>query len=147
MQMISKKTWLQNVLRVICLRFIFFCAYVALGSIGKAAKGFAFPVNGIIMGGMDWKIAMWSMCFANAACWSTLKLLSLSVASKIISVQGLWIAWAAYYLVQGLVGTMRLASHTGPWEFLAPTTRKQQQEKQSSQADSVGASVSKPPPS
>ena len=76
-----------------------------------AAKGFAFPINGIIMGGMDWGAAMWSMCIANAACFVSLQVVQPSS-------RGLWMAWSAYYVAQGLSGFVRYKSRTGPWKKL-----------------------------
>ena len=73
------------------------------------AKGFAFPVNGIIMGGMDWGVAMWSMIFANLACFVSLALVEHSS-------RGLWMAWSAYYLAQAFSGLLRYKSKTGIWK-------------------------------
>lgn len=76
------------------------------------AKGFAFPINGLLMGGMDWQVAMWSMCFANLSCFVALQCITES------SVRGLWMAWTAYYLAQGLAGLLRYRSRTGIWRRL-----------------------------
>ena len=75
------------------------------------AKGFAFPINGIIMGGMDWGVAMWSMCFANLACFVALRCVEPSA-------RGLWLAWGAYYVAQGLLGFVRYKSKSGVWKQL-----------------------------
>ena len=79
--------------------------------VAQVAKGFAFPMNGIIMGGMDWSTSMWGMCFANLSCFVSLRFFGQSI-------QGLWVAWAAYYLAQGLIGFLRYKSGTGVWKRL-----------------------------
>ena len=63
------------------------------------------------MGGMDWGVAMWSMCLANLACFVSIRFVEQSA-------RGLWTAWAAYYLAQGLLGFLRYKSRTGVWKFL-----------------------------
>ena len=63
------------------------------------------------MGGMDWGAAMWSMCIANAACFASLQVVEPSS-------RGLWMAWSAYYMAQGLSGFVRYKSKTGPWKKL-----------------------------
>jgi hypothetical protein len=63
------------------------------------------------MGGMDWGISMWSMCFANLACFISLRYVEHSP-------RGIWVAWMVYYLGQGLVGIVRYKSRTGIWKRL-----------------------------
>jgi hypothetical protein len=55
-------------------------------------------MNGIVLGNKDWAVSFWSMCFANVICFSCLRFF------KRQSIHGLWIAWTAYYLAQGLAG-------------------------------------------
>lgn len=73
-------------------------------------KGFSLPMNGIIMGGMDWSAAMWSMCASNVACFLVLKL-------KEESAKMLWMAWVASYAAQGLVLFIRYKSRTRLWSL------------------------------
>jgi hypothetical protein len=74
-------------------------------------KGVAFPITGVIMGGMDWGVAMGSMCCANVACTVALKFTAKST-------RGLWMAWSVYYLAQALLGMLRYKSKTGVWKRL-----------------------------
>jgi Na+-driven multidrug efflux pump len=66
------------------------------------AKGFAFPMNGVVMGRKEWGISFWSMCFANVMCFTSLRCFGRQ------RVQGLWLAWTAYYLAQGFAGLVCL---------------------------------------
>ena len=80
-------------------------------SIYAVAKGIAFPITGVIMGGMDWGVSMGSMWCANIACFTVSKFAEQSS-------RGLWMAWAGYYLTQALVGVLRYRSKTGVWKRL-----------------------------
>ncbi|CAJ1916326.1 unnamed protein product [Cylindrotheca closterium] len=65
--------------------------------VAQLTKGFAFPMNGIILGRKEWGVSFCTLWVANFLCLST-RFLNLS------SPQGIWYAWTAYYLGQGLAG-------------------------------------------
>jgi hypothetical protein len=67
-------------------------------------KGVCFPVNGMLMGELNWSAAFAGMCFANVACF-----LALQQQSEVPTMRRLWTAWTFYYLAQSLVGVTRFA--------------------------------------
>ena len=77
----------------------------------SVAKSLAFSINGIILGGMDWEIAFWSMFTANAACLVVL-------SAERMSATQIWVGWCAYYVSQAIVGSARYMSKTGVWNTL-----------------------------
>ena len=82
-------------------------------------KGFSFPMNGIIMGGMDWSAAMFSMCASNVACFLTMRFI------REESAKVLWLAWVASYAAQGVVLFIRYKSRTGSaWSHLSKPPSK-----------------------
>mmetsp|Transcript_20585 Transcript_20585/g.28654 ORF Transcript_20585/g.28654 Transcript_20585/m.28654 type:complete len:115 (+) Transcript_20585:2-346(+) len=85
--------------------------------LAQVVKGIAFPVNGIVMGSMDWKFSMLSMFFANAICFGTLRypLLGSATAS---SVGRIWTAWTTFMASQAIFGLVRYATRTGAWKRL-----------------------------
>ena len=76
-------------------------------------KGLAYPVNGIIMGGLDWKFTMICMWIANFVCVGMLKF------GGIVTLNKIWWALAAFMGVQVGTGIMRFRSQTGVWNKLS----------------------------
>lgn len=95
------------------LTFSFHFVLFLLSINDAVAKGLAFPINGVILGGMDWVASMVSMVCANLACFSTLRLTAGTV-------RGLWMGWAVFYFTQGMVGLARYSSRTGIWREFTP---------------------------
>lgn len=79
-------------------------------------KGLAYPVNGIIMGGLDWVFAMTSMWAANFVCIGMIGFWSLGGAS--VSLTQIWWSLAAFMATQVVAGIVRYESKTGPWRLL-----------------------------
>jgi Na+-driven multidrug efflux pump len=79
-------------------------------------KGFAYPVNGIIMGGLDWVFSMWAMWAANIVCIGMVK--AWSMGGAVISMGQIWLALAAFMGTQVVTGIIRFQSKTGVWEVL-----------------------------
>jgi Na+-driven multidrug efflux pump len=79
-------------------------------------KGLAYPVNGIIMGGMDWVFTMVAMWGANIVCVGMIRAWSLGGA--IPSLNQIWWALAAFMGTQVVTGILRYESKTGVWEVL-----------------------------
>lgn len=75
-------------------------------------KGLAYPVNGIIMGGLDWKFTMFAMWASNLVCLLLLRLCGNMTLNKI------WYSLAAFMGTQVVTGLMRVQSHTGVWKVL-----------------------------
>jgi Na+-driven multidrug efflux pump len=97
---------------LICSLLIKFL-FAALVSIDAVLKGLAYPVNGIIMGGLDWKFTMAAMWLANFVCVGILKL-----GPESMSLNKIWWALAAFMGTQVVTGVIRVQSRTGVWKKL-----------------------------
>ena len=78
----------------------------------QALKGLAYPVNGLLMGALDWSAASVTMWASNIACLLVLARPTPSSLDK------LWRGFAALFIVQCGAGLLRVASRTGPWTRL-----------------------------
>jgi Na+-driven multidrug efflux pump len=81
----------------------------------QVLKGLAYPVNGIIMGGMDWIFTMIAMWAANFVAVGMIKGWSLGGA---VSLSQIWWALAAFMGTQVVTGILRYQSKTGVWKVL-----------------------------
>ena len=79
-------------------------------------KGLAYPVNGIIMGGLDWIFTMTAMWAANFVCIGMIGLWSLGGAT--VNLTQIWWALAAFMATQVVTGILRYESKTGVWRVL-----------------------------
>lgn len=82
----------------------------------QICKGLAYPINGIIMGGLDWKFTMICMWVANFACVGLLK--AFSMGGVVVSLNKIWIALTVFMGTQCLTGVLRTISKTGVWKLL-----------------------------
>lgn len=85
----------------------------------QALKGLAYPVNGIIMGGLDWKFTMIAMWAANAVCVGMIRF-----DRGVMTLNKIWWALAAFMGTQVLTGIARYKSHTGIWKILGVRKNK-----------------------
>ncbi|KAL9186308.1 hypothetical protein ACHAXT_005546 [Thalassiosira profunda] len=83
--------------------------------ITQVLKGLAYPVNGIIMGGLDWKFTMAQMWLANLVCVGMVKAWASSGA---VTLGQIWWALAAFMGTQVVTGAVRFQSKTGVWRML-----------------------------
>ena len=95
--------------------------HVGSGSISQFAvptttEGLAYPVNGIIMGGLDWFFTMTVMWISNAACVGLIH--SFRTTTGAVSLGQIWWALAAFMGTQVLAGMIRYESKTGVWKVL-----------------------------
>ena len=79
-------------------------------------KGLAYPVNGIVMGGLDWKFTMSAMWVANIICVGMVKFWGRGGAP--VSLNQIWCALAAFMGTQVVTGFLRFQSKTGVWKLL-----------------------------
>ncbi|KAL3922730.1 MAG: hypothetical protein SGILL_002050 [Bacillariaceae sp.] len=79
-------------------------------------KGLAYPVNGIIMGGLDWVFTMITMWAANFVCVGMIKFWS--IGGAVPSLGRIWWALAAFMATQVVTGILRYNSKTGVWKVL-----------------------------
>lgn len=85
-------------------------------------KGLAYPVNGIIMGGLDWIFTMTAMWAANFVCLGMIWFWSLGGAT--VSLTQIWLALAAFMATQVVTGIIRYESKTGVWRVLKAGDQK-----------------------
>lgn len=76
-------------------------------------KGLAYPVNGIIMGGLDWKFSTLKMWIANVICIG-----SISMFMQPITLSSLWSGLTLFMATQWILGAVRFLSGTGIWNQL-----------------------------
>eukprot|EP00581_Thalassiosira_minuscula_P020143 CAMPEP_0183719194 /NCGR_PEP_ID=MMETSP0737-20130205/12250_1 /TAXON_ID=385413 /ORGANISM="Thalassiosira miniscula, Strain CCMP1093" /LENGTH=620 /DNA_ID=CAMNT_0025948905 /DNA_START=50 /DNA_END=1912 /DNA_ORIENTATION=+ len=81
----------------------------------QVLKGLAYPVNGIIMGGLDWKFTMAAMWLANIVCVSMIQFWANANA---MTLGKIWWALAAFMGTQVVTGAVRFQSKTGVWRIL-----------------------------
>ena len=86
-------------------------------------KGLAYPVNGIIMGGLDWWYSMAVMWLANAVCVGLVAWFGRGGAA--VSLNQIWWALAAFMATQVVAGIARYESKTGVWRILAREEKKE----------------------
>jgi len=85
-------------------------------------KGLAYPVNGIIMGGLDWIFTMTAMWAANFVCIGMIAFWSLGGAT--VNLTQIWLALAAFMATQVVTGIIRYESKTGVWRVLKGGDKK-----------------------
>jgi Na+-driven multidrug efflux pump len=96
------------------------CALKA-SSIFPVLKGLAYPVNGIIMGGLDWKFTMVVMWISNLVCAG---MVDFFARTGTITLNKIWWALAAFMGTQVVAGIVRYQSKRGVWEVLRAENRK-----------------------
>jgi putative MATE family efflux protein len=85
----------------------------------QVLKGFAYPVNGIIMGGLDWVFTMLVMWLANFACVGLIRGFAQQGGGLgVVSLGQIWWALAAFMGTQVVAGILRVHSKTGVWKVL-----------------------------
>jgi Na+-driven multidrug efflux pump len=81
-------------------------------------KGLAYPVNGIVMGGLDWVFTMLAMWVANFVCVGMIRGWLVASTTGAVTLAQLWWALAAFMGTQVVTGIIRYESKTGPWKVL-----------------------------
>ena len=89
--------------------------FITTGLVCQVLKGLAYPVNGALMGGLDWSFAAATMWAAQAACVCAVAAWG---GGAPLSLRRLWGALVLLFLTQVLVGIGRILSGRGPWEVL-----------------------------
>lgn len=84
----------------------------------QVLKGLAYPVNGIIMGGLDWVYSMIVMWIANFVCVGMVRNFAQRSVTGVASLGQLWWSLAAFMGIQVLAGILRYESKTGVWKIL-----------------------------
>lgn len=85
----------------------------------QVLKGLAYPVNGISMGGLDWKFTMIAMWVANFVCVGMIKFGGVMTLNKV------WWALAAFMGTQVFAGIARVESKTGVFRLLRNDDEKE----------------------
>ena len=86
----------------------------------QVAKGLAYPVNGIVMGGLDWKFTMLAMWLANIICVGMVQF------GGVMDLNKIWWALAAFMGTQVVTGILRFQSKTGVWSLLKAENKKKE---------------------
>jgi putative MATE family efflux protein len=81
-------------------------------------KGLAYPVNGIIMGGLDWVYSMIAMWIANGVCVGMVYNFARHNINGVATLSQLWWSLSAFMAVQVTAGIVRYRSKTGIWNVL-----------------------------
>ena len=81
----------------------------------QVLKGLAYPVNSIIMGGLDWKNSMAAMWLANIVC---VAMIQVWANANVMTLDKIWWALAAFMGTQVVTGVLRFQSKTGIWKML-----------------------------
>jgi len=81
------------------------------------SEGLAYPVNGIIMGGLDWLFTMTVMWIANGACVGLIQAFR-TTGTPGVTLAQIWWALAAFMGTQVVAGVVRFESKTGVWKLL-----------------------------
>jgi Na+-driven multidrug efflux pump len=82
----------------------------------QTAKGLCYPVNGIIMGGLDWKYTMFAMWAANLVCVGMIRFFGRGGA--LVTLNQVWTALFFFMFTQLVTGVLRYRSKTGVWKVL-----------------------------
>ncbi|KAL1519462.1 hypothetical protein AB1Y20_022983 [Prymnesium parvum] len=83
----------------------------------QTLKGLAYPLNGALMGGLDWGFSAAAMWAAQILCVSAVALLSHG-GRRPLSLYGLWGTLVLLFSVQIVSAALRMASGSGPWQAL-----------------------------
>jgi putative MATE family efflux protein len=86
--------------------------------ITQVLKGLAYPVNGIIMGGLDWFYSMNVMWASNAVCLGLLQAFKMASGGALLTLTEIWWALAAFMGTQVVAGMIRYQSRTGVWKVM-----------------------------
>lgn len=87
----------------------------------QVLKGLAYPVNGISMGGLDWKFTMIAMWVANLVCVGMIKFGGVMTLNKV------WWALAAFMGTQVILSLARIESKTGVFRLLRNDDEKEKE--------------------
>jgi len=77
----------------------------------QLVKGFAYPVNGMTMGALDWRFLSISMWVSNAVCMAAI--LFFKPRQTIFTI---WIALCLFMSTQMVTGLARILLGAGPWK-------------------------------
>ena len=81
----------------------------------QVLKGLAYPCNGIVMGGLDWKFTMLAMWLANIVC---VGMVQTWARAGTVTLGKIWWALAAFMGTQVVTSILRFQSRTGVWRLL-----------------------------
>ena len=83
----------------------------------QVLKGLAYPINGALMGALDWGASAVSMWVAQLSCVASIAVWS-ERGARALTLNNLWSTLFLLFAVQCVVGLARIASGTGPWAVL-----------------------------
>jgi Na+-driven multidrug efflux pump len=91
----------------------------------QVLKGLAYPVNGILMGGLDWWYSMATMWMSNIACVGLIRYFvvtnvgaGIATGTGAVTLTQIWWALAAFMGTQVVAGILRYEGKRGVWKVL-----------------------------
>jgi putative MATE family efflux protein len=91
----------------------------------QVLKGLAYPVNGILMGGLDWWYSMATMWFSNIVCIGLVRYFvvtnvgaGIATGTGAVTLMQIWWALAAFMGTQVVAGILRYEGKRGVWKVL-----------------------------
>jgi len=87
-------------------------AVIPVVCVCQVFKAMAYPLNGSLMGGLDWTFLTAAMWVASLTCVSVARVLGAG------SLQGIWCALVTFFAMQCALGLLRIRSGTGIWSCL-----------------------------
>ena len=103
----------------------------------QVLKGVAYPINGALMGSLDWGAAAASMWAAQLSCVGAVAIWSRR-GTVALSLPNLWATFVLLFVVQCVGGLARILSGTGPWKLLYQEDPSQDSSQDSSQDTGAG---------
>ena len=79
----------------------------------QVSKGLAYPVNGLVMGALDWRFLTASMWLCNMACCSVVYFFK-----PVQTIGTIWYGLFTFMSMQCITGLIRIVSGTGVWKGL-----------------------------
>jgi len=93
--------------------------------LAQALKAMAYPMNGALMGALDWNYSAVALWIAGLAGVASARLCGPGAAAGgTAALAGLWVGLVGFFGVQLLLGLGRIASGRGPWRALRRSGRK-----------------------
>jgi putative MATE family efflux protein len=88
-------------------------AIMPLVLLTQVSKGLAYPVNGLVMGALDWRFLTASMWLCNMACCSVVYFFK-----PVQTIGTIWYGLFTFMSMQCITGMIRIVSGTGVWKDL-----------------------------
>jgi len=85
----------------------------------QVLKAMAYPMNGALMGALDWSfsaVSLWLAGFAGVGLYYLCR--PAAAAGEVAALGSLWVGLVGFFGVQLVLGLLRIAARRGPWRAL-----------------------------